>query len=132
VDALAVRVWPRELDGFRGASSAGVLPVWIKPVVAQASGVPGLYGRIGAWVRPRSAPHAEPTGGSLRRRRDPTPWVTVSSATFARSSVIVTAFARWPDLADEQVGGWRDDAGSLGAHRQHDLVVLESRTCRMR
>ena len=99
------------LMSFGARRVRGVLPVWIKPVVAQASCVPGLYGRIGAWVRPRSAPHAEPTGGSLRRRRDPTPWVTVGSATFARSRAIVTAFARWPDLADEQVGGRRDDAG---------------------
>jgi hypothetical protein len=54
-----------ELDEFWVCQVRGDLPVRIKPVVAQPSGVPGLYGRIGAWVRLRSAPHAEPTGGSL-------------------------------------------------------------------
>jgi hypothetical protein len=47
-DVPAARGGTRELDEFLGASSAGDLPVRIKPVVAQSSGVPGLYGRIGA------------------------------------------------------------------------------------
>jgi hypothetical protein len=84
-----------ELDEFRGASSAGDLPVRIKPVVAQTSGVPRVVRQDRAWVRPRSAPHAEPTGGSLCRRRDPTPWGYGEQRDIREERAIVTAFARW-------------------------------------
>jgi hypothetical protein len=47
---------PSSLMSFWARQVRGDLPVRIKPVVAQSSGVPGLYGRIGFSVRGQGAP----------------------------------------------------------------------------
>jgi hypothetical protein len=55
--------------------------------------------------------------------------VTASNATFARSRAIVTAFPRWSSSPMSSRLARR--CGAAGSQK-HDLVVLESRICRVR
>jgi hypothetical protein len=58
-----------------GSGGLSLMSFWARQVrgdllnrtktTVESSSVPGLYGRTGARVRPRSAPHVEMTGGSL-------------------------------------------------------------------
>lgn len=121
------------LMSFWARQVRGVLPVRIKPVLAQSSGVPASSGRIGARGVPVKVGAAR---GSRRADRPDGVVIRVVGCGEQRDSREgqgdrdgVRAVVQ---LADEHAGGWRDDAGSPGAHRQHDLVVLESRTCHVR
>ncbi len=122
--ASLMSLWARQVRG--------VLPVRIKPVVAQTSGVPGLgctagsvpgYGQGRHRMRNRRADRSD--GVVIRL-----PGVAESNATFARSRAIVTAFARWSNSPMSRLVRRCGVAGS--PLTTHDLVVLESRTCRVR
>jgi hypothetical protein len=103
------------LMSFWARQVRGDLPVRIKPVVAHSSGVPGLYGRIGA--RGTKVGAACGTDGA-----DRSDGVVIRLAGYGEQRDLreeqgdrdgVRAVVQ---LADEHASGWRDDAGSPGAH----------------